>query len=57
MEQFLAYYENPSYEELMNLDGIGDVKVQIRQYGEGHARGLVVTPKALEIRKDYYETL
>ena len=28
LEQFLAYYENPSYEELVNLDGIGDVKAR-----------------------------
>ena len=28
MEQFLAYYENPSYEELVSLDGIGDVKAR-----------------------------
>lgn len=43
----------------IDRDGIGlcRIKDTDRRHGGGHARGLVVKPKALEIRKDCYETL
>ena len=38
----------------IDRDGTGALNKRIRRHGEGRARGLVVKPKTLEIRKVYY---